>query len=94
MTLPYERTRAVINVHQFLLNLCSAHGPTGIKRIPKEVRLEARRLLKHFPQPYDIHAAAKCAPDVFDQQEILRYDEERQQKWVDELKESIKTPET
>lgn len=93
MTLPYERTRAVINVHQFLLDLCSAYSPTGIKRIPKEVRQHARRLLKHFPRPYDLYAAAKCAPDVFDEQELLRYDEARdqeeearKQRWLAELK--------
>lgn len=96
MTLPYERTRALINAHDFLVRLASAYGPNGIKRIPTEVRREARWLLKHFPRPYDIHAAAKCAPDVFDEQEILRYDEEREQeeearkqRWVAELKARI-----
>lgn len=77
MTLPYERTRAVINVHSFLVRLASAYSENGIKRIPTEVRQEARWLLKHFPKPYDLYAAAKCAPDVFDAQELLRYDEEQ-----------------
>ena len=93
MTLPYERTRAVINVCDFLGRISSAYGPNGIKRIPKEVRQEARRLLKHFPRPYDLYAAAKCAPDVFDEQELLRYDEAREQeeearkqRWLAELK--------
>lgn len=94
MTLPYERTRTLINTYEFLLRLSSPYVENGIKRIPAEIRKEARWLMKHFPRPYDIHAAAKCAPDVFDEQEILRYDEERQQQWVDELKTKIKTQET
>lgn len=94
MTLPYERTRSLINVYDFLLRLSNPYVKDGIKRIPKEVRKEARWLMRHFPRPYDIHAAAKCAPDVFDEQEILRYDEERQQEWADKLKETIKTQET
>ena len=77
MTLPYERTRAVINTHAFLVRLLSPYNKNGIKRIPKAVREEALWLLRHYPRPYDIYAAAKCAPDVFDEQEILRYNEER-----------------
>lgn len=78
MTLPNERTRAVISAVDFLTRLVSPYNPGGIKKIPKAVRNEALRILKHFPRPYDLHAAAKACPDVFDEQEILRYDEERQ----------------
>ena len=77
MTLPYERTRTLVNTYDFLRRLSSPYGENGIKRIPAEIRKEARWLMKHFPRPYDIHAAAKCAPDVFDEQEIMRYEEER-----------------
>ena len=78
MTLPNERTRALINAADFLTRLVSPYNPGGIKKIPKAVRNEALRILKHFPRPYDLHAAAKACPEVFDEQEILRYDEERQ----------------
>jgi hypothetical protein len=77
MTLPYERTRTLVNTYDFLQRLSSPYVENGIKRIPAEIRKEARWLMKHFPRPYDIHAAAKCAPDVFDEQEIMRYEEER-----------------
>lgn len=77
MTLPYERTRAVINVHDFLVRLSNPYVQNGIKKIPSAIRQEARWLLKHFPRPYDLYAAAKCAPEVFDTQELLRYDEEQ-----------------
>jgi hypothetical protein len=52
MTLPSERTRAVIRARDFLFRLCSPHGG-GIKRIPSEVREEARRLLRHYPGWFD-----------------------------------------
>lgn len=77
MTTPYERTRAVIHAVNFLTRLVSPYNENGIKKIPKDVRQEALRVLRHFPRPYDIYAAAKAAPDVFDEQEILRYDEEK-----------------
>lgn len=77
MTLPYERTRAVIHAVDFLTRLVSPYNENGIKKIPKAVRQEALRVLRHFPRPYDLHEAAKRAPDVFDVQEIRRYDEER-----------------
>jgi len=80
MTLPNERTRAVVSVHDFLVRLISPYNENGIKRIPKAVRREALWLLKHYPRPYDIYAAAQCAPDVFDAQEILRYDEQQQER--------------
>lgn len=78
MTMPYERTRAVIHAVDFLTRLLSPYNERGFKRIPKEVRQEALRVLRHFPRPYDLYAAAQCAPEVFDAQELLRYDEEQQ----------------
>jgi len=61
MTLPYERTTAVTNTREFLVQLCVG----DIKRIPKDVRARARRLLKHYPSPLDLSMAAEGAPDVF-----------------------------
>lgn len=65
MTLPYERTLAVQNVRHFLLSLASPYGPDGIKRIPKAVRVEARRLLKHYPSAWDMRLAADKMPEMF-----------------------------
>ena len=61
MTLPYERTWAVKNTREFLVELCVGE----IKRIPKDVRARARWLLKHYPSPLDLSLAAKGSPDVF-----------------------------
>lgn len=76
MTLPNERARAVVNVYDFLMRLASPYGERGIKKIPTEVRAEARRLAKHYPRPYDLYAAAKACPDVFDPQTVMHYEDE------------------
>ena len=54
MTLPYQRSAAVMSVREFLLNLASPYGPTGIKRVPRAVRQEARALLKHYPSAWEM----------------------------------------
>ena len=77
MTMPNERTSAVLQAHDFLVRLSSAYLPDGIKKIPAEVRQEARRILRHFPRAYDIHHAAKASPDVFDTDTTMR--------WMDDL---------
>ena len=66
MTTPEERTRAVISVRNFLTKLLSAKH--GYKRIPKEVRKEAHRLLKHYPLGIDL-----IGKDSFDKDVIHGY---------------------
>ena len=56
MTLPCERTRAVIRARDFLLRLCTPYG-RGFKRVSREVREEARRILRHYPGWYDLGRA-------------------------------------
>lgn len=90
MTMPCERTRAVIYAVDFLTRLVSPYNENGIKKIPKAVRQEALRVLRHFPRPYDLYEVAKCAPDVFDAQVLLRYDEEQDKKW-DTIKKTRET---
>ena len=51
MTIPIERTNAVLNTEQFLLDLCQ---PSKTPRVPKTVREQARRLLRHYPRKYDL----------------------------------------
>jgi hypothetical protein len=69
MTLPHERTRAVIRARDFLARLSSPYLPDGIKRVPSEVRDEARRLLRHYPTLVDMAHAA----DQFDAEEARRH---------------------
>lgn len=63
--MPCERTRAVLSAREFLLRLCSAYAPNGIKGIPAVVRQEARSVLRHFPIAFDI-----VQRDAFDEKTI------------------------
>lgn len=62
MTIPSERTRAVINTHKFLLQLLN---PKETPRVPREIRKMARRLLRHYPTGSDIYLASKTDDSVF-----------------------------
>jgi transposase InsO family protein len=73
VTLPYERTRAVINVREFLFRLSTPCIADGIKRIPAAVRDEARRLLRHYPNVVDL----KYAKSSFCSEEADKIIEER-----------------
>jgi hypothetical protein len=59
MTVPVERSRAVINTREFLTRLINTWDTP---RIPKPIREEARRLLKHYPATYDIEQLAQVWP--------------------------------
>ena len=61
MTLPDERYQAIRNTRQFLIDLCDR---TVTPKIPRSVRGEAYRLLRHFPSDYDLERLAEKAPDV------------------------------
>lgn len=52
MTIPYERTRAVVQTEEFLLSLID---PKKTPRIPLAIRQEAHRLLRHYPNKFDMH---------------------------------------
>ena len=62
MTLPVERKNAVIRTEQFLKDLMD---PKKTPRVPKEIRKQAYRCLKHYPHTYDMELASKQAPTVF-----------------------------
>lgn len=56
MTLPDERTRAVIAGREFLLSLLD---PKETPRVPRAVRQQALRVLRHFPGYSDFIAGPK-----------------------------------
>lgn len=62
MTLPVERKHAVLNTEQFLKDLLD---PKKTPRVPREVREQARRCLKHYPHKFEMDYASEQAPDVF-----------------------------
>jgi hypothetical protein len=61
MTLPIERTNAVLNVERFLIDL---RDPKKYPRVPKAVREEASRLLKHYPSKYNMAYIADSFEEV------------------------------
>lgn len=64
MTLPNERAQAVINARKFLIRLTSPYDG-GIKGVKREVREEARRLLRHYPGMWELQKASELMPDIF-----------------------------
>jgi hypothetical protein len=71
MTLPDERYRAVVQTAKFLESLSYS---SETKRVPLAVRQEARRLLRHYPNDWDMKAASQLAPHVFQErmEEVTR----------------------
>jgi hypothetical protein len=64
MTLPIERTNAVLRTEKFLMDL---RDPKKYPRVPLEVRKEAQRLLRHYPSKYNM----KYIADSFEPLEDL-----------------------
>lgn len=61
MTMPHERSRAVVQTRNFLLELVSD------RTLPASIRRDAGFLLRHFPSEYDIRLAGQ----IEEQSEIL-----------------------
>jgi hypothetical protein len=55
MTVPIERKNAVVYTEKFLIDLLN---PKVTPRVPKAVRDEARRLLRHYPSQFDMDTIA------------------------------------
>ena len=63
MTLPDERYRAVLWAKRFLESL--AYDKENYPRISRAVRGEAKSILRHFPNEYDMVKTAQTSSDVF-----------------------------
>jgi hypothetical protein len=68
MTMPIERTWAIKNTKQFLVDLMD---PKKTPRVPKAIRKEAYRCLRHYPGNYYMDRAQELAPEVFGEGERL-----------------------
>lgn len=53
MTLPYERTRTVVQTREFLVEI------SRDTTLPEPIRTEARRLLRHYPSESDVLLAGR-----------------------------------
>lgn len=67
MTMPDERFAAVEYARQFLLALVDSKQTP---KVPRYIRQEALRRLRHYPQAYELELAAEKAPAVFQSREI------------------------
>ena len=55
MTVPVERTNAVVWTESFLKDLLD---PKKTPRVPKAIRQQASRLLRHYPSKFDMDTIA------------------------------------
>jgi hypothetical protein len=62
MTIPYERTRSLIETKSFLHEL---QDPKLTPRVPAIVREIARKLLRHYPGLLDIELAHTALPHLY-----------------------------
>ena len=62
MTMPFERTRAVICTREFLHSLVD---PVATPGVPDEVRRHAIQLLRHYPGLGDMDIAHRACPQWF-----------------------------
>lgn len=62
MTLPDERTRAVLNARNFLRDLID---PRKTPKVPKYIRIEAGNLLKHYPSDFDFNTFFNNNREIF-----------------------------
>ena len=62
MTVPDERTRAIVETKRFLDTLVN---PMATPRVPAAVRETAQWLLRHYPTALDLQCAHDALPDIF-----------------------------
>jgi hypothetical protein len=74
MSTPLEQARAIAMARHFLSELCV---PGKIKRIPREVRREARNRLKHMPMSWDLQHIVKDEGAMEHMRETERYYRDR-----------------
>ena len=62
MTIPFERTRALLETKSFLLKLVDTEP---LPDVPEAVRQHAEYLLRHYPSYSDIELAHRALPDLY-----------------------------
>jgi len=62
MTVPFERTRALISTKEFLEAMLD---PKATPRTPRWMRGKAKALLRHYPGLAEVEMAHKALPETF-----------------------------
>ena len=73
MTLPYERTRAILGAEELLKELLD---PNKHAETTAETRRDIKWALRHYPEEHDINTIAQNCPDELsrtDAPEILQW---------------------
>jgi len=65
MTLPDERYRAVKWARELMYDLMDPKKTPGV---PKNIREQARSVLRHYPSEYDMNRCAQTSEDIFAEQ--------------------------
>jgi hypothetical protein len=60
VTTAHQRTRSILQTREFLSGLASAEA---WPELPSQVRDEARRLLRHYPEPWHISRLHERMPE-------------------------------
>lgn len=80
MTLPDERYRAILWAKHFCEDLLNSQKTP---RVPKNIRQQARSVLRHFPDQYHLKELADARPDIIVEKMepltrmVMKYEEER-----------------
>ncbi|WP_408445318.1 BPSL0761 family protein [Paraburkholderia sediminicola] len=61
MTLPYERTRAVLGAQELLTQMACAQEDVDLNVLRKRARV----LLRHFPERVHLQLSAAMAPEIW-----------------------------
>lgn len=61
MPVPYERTRAVLDGREFLIQLSVAADKGDLSKF----HARARALLRHYPEAVHLHLTAAMAPEIW-----------------------------
>ncbi len=86
MTLPDERYRSLVQTKTFLMVLMSPHMTP---KVPKDIRKQARWLLRHWPDDYHLEMMTIDMPNHFAKQMepltrmIMVYDQEQKEEQND-----------
>ena len=84
MTLPDERYRAVVQTQKFLAEILAT------PRVPKEIKAQARSLLRHYPNAYDLDQIERYAPHIVQQRMEPLYKMIKQHEMADSVAEDYR----
>jgi hypothetical protein len=72
VTTPHQRTRSVLQTRQFLSELLS---PDASPAVSRELQDEARRLLRHYPEPWHLSRLHERIPEEWGVVDAVRDEE-------------------